>query len=95
MVYLYTELNKTVEELAIIYSSNRTTIRKWLKQANVVMRKPGRRGRELISPDMIQQIASEKASGMTWKELGKHYGYCYKYLSATCKETADQLRSLL
>lgn len=95
MVYLYVELKKTLEELSIIYSSTRWTIGKWLKKANVTLRKPGRQGRELITPEMINQIASEKVEGMTWKELGKHYGYCPQYLSATCKDTANQMRTSL
>lgn len=95
MCKLYLEANKTSDELATIFSTSRTTIDRYLKSRGVVKRTAGRRGREFISKEMITLIASEKVDGMTWKELGKHYGYCSKYLSATCKQAANELAKSL
>lgn len=93
MVHLYTKVNKTMEELALIYSCSRDTIGYWLHKANVTIRKPGRRGRELISPEMIEQIAQDKASGKQWKELSRVYGYTVAYLSAVSGLRAREIRA--
>ena len=106
MVNLYVVANKTKDELATIYGVSANSIETWLRKRNVQFRKPGRRKVEKIklppkprpirlTQQLKSQIAGDKLAGLTWKELGEHYFFCYKYLCAEVGPVVKEMKALL
>lgn len=90
MVHLYTNVNKTMEELGLIYGCSRSSIRTWLAKANVVLRAPARRKtyagyipnprKPVVTEEQIQEAVADRKMGMTWKELSDHYKVSMSHL---------------
>lgn len=90
MIHLYTNVNKTLEELSMIYGVSRNSISTWLKKANVELRAPSRRRtsvgyvpnpRKLIINERIIKNASvDRSSGVSWREIAKRYDISVSYI---------------
>ncbi|TKW65161.1 MAG: hypothetical protein DI616_15655 [Paracoccus denitrificans] len=90
MIHLYTNVNKTLEELSMIYGVSRSSISTWLKKANVKLRAPSRRRtsvgyvpnpRKLIINERIIKNASvDRSSGVSWREIASRYDISVSYI---------------
>jgi transposase-like protein len=90
MVHLYTNVNKTLEELGMIYGCSKNSISTWLKRANVTFRAPSRRRTSvgyipnprapIISAERIADAAEDRKSGLSWRELSLHYNVSVSYI---------------
>lgn len=90
MIHLYTNVNKTMEELGMIYNCSRNSIRTWLVKGNVVFRAPSRRRtsvgyipnprKPIITADRIADALIDRKSGLSWRELAVHYNVSVSYL---------------
>lgn len=90
MIHLYTNVNKTMEELSMIYSCSRNSIKTWLRKGNVIFRAPSRRRtsvgyipnprKPIISAERIAEACEDRKAGLTWRELSRHYNVSVSHI---------------